>query len=116
MDFLFTLLLFLHILGAAAIVGGWLARFKTPTVGLWQWIGALTQLLTGLLMVGLLEMQDGEVNNVKVAVKLVLALVVAVAAFLGRRKVKAGDKVPKGLAHAVGGMALINIAVAVFWG
>ena len=115
MDFLRLVLVFLHILGAAAIVGGWLAAFKSPTVTRWQWIGALTQLITGLLLVGLAEMGDGEVNNFKIGVKLVIALVVAVAAFLGRRKVKNNEDVSKGLAHAVGGMAFINIAVAVFW-
>ena len=116
MDFLRLVLLFLHILGAAAIVGGWLAAFKTPTVTQWQWIGALTQLITGLLLVGLAEMGDGDgPNNAKIAVKLIIALVVAVAAFMGRRKAKNNQDVPKGLAHAVGGMALINIAVAVFW-
>lgn len=116
MDFLHLLLVFLHILGAAAIVGGWLATFKNPTVTQWQWIGALTQLVTGLLLVGLAEMADGDgPNHAKVAVKLVLALGVAVAAFIGRRKVKSGQDVSKGLAHGVGGLALINIAVAVFW-
>ena len=115
MDFLRLVLVFLHILGAAAIVGGWLAAFKTPTVSQWQWIGALTQLITGLLLVGLAEMGDGDVNNVKIGVKLIIALIVAVAAFIARRKIKNDQDVSKGLAHAVGGMALINIAVAVFW-
>lgn len=115
MDFLHSLLVFLHILGAAAIVGGWLAAFKTPTVTQWQWIGALTQLITGLLLVGLAEMGDGDVNHFKIGVKVVIALVVAVAAFIGRRKVKNNEDVSKGLAHAVGGMAFINVAVAVFW-
>ncbi|MET4001432.1 MULTISPECIES: hypothetical protein [Arthrobacter] len=115
MDFLRLVLVFLHILGAAAIVGGWLAAFKTPTVSQWQWIGALTQLITGLLLVGLAEMGDGDVNNVKIGVKLIIALIVAVAAFIARRKIKNNQDVSKGLAHAVGGMALINIAVAVFW-
>ncbi|ALE91861.1 hypothetical protein AOC05_05155 [Arthrobacter alpinus] len=116
MDFLRLLLVFLHILGAAAIVGGWLAAFKTPTVTQWQWIGALTQLITGILLVGLASMGDGDgPNNTKVAVKLIIALVVGVAAFIGRRKAKNNETVPKGLAHAVGGMALINIAIAVFW-
>ncbi|WP_315915049.1 hypothetical protein [Arthrobacter sp. lap29] len=115
MDFLRLVLVFLHILGAAAIVGGWLAAFKSPTVSQWQWIGALTQLITGLLLVGLAEMGDGDVNNVKIGVKLIIALIVAVAAFIARRKIKNNQDVSKGLAHAVGGMALINIAVAVFW-
>lgn len=115
MDFLHLFLVFLHILGAAVIVGGWLAAFKTPTVTQWQWIGALTQLITGLLLVGLAEMGDGDVNHIKIGVKVVIALVIAVAAFIGRRKVKNNQDVSKGLAHAVGGMAFINIAVAVFW-
>lgn len=115
MDFLRLVLVFLHILGAAAIVGGWLAAFKTPTVSKWQWIGALTQIITGLLLVGLAEMGDGDVNHMKIGVKLIIALVVGVAAFIGRRKVKNNQDVSKGLAHAVGGMAFINIAVAVFW-
>lgn len=116
MDFLRLVLVFLHILGAAAIVGGWLAAFKTPTVTQWQWIGALTQLITGLLLVGVAQMGDVDgPNNAKVAVKLLIALVVVVAAFIGRRKVKNNQDVPKGLAHAVGGMAFINVAVAVFW-
>lgn len=115
MDFLHSFLVFLHILGAAAIVGGWLAAFKTPTVTQWQWLGALTQLITGLLLVGLAEMGDGDVNHFKIGVKVVIALVVAVAAFIGRRKVKNHEDVSKGLAHAVGGMAFINVAVAVFW-
>ncbi|MEE1620258.1 hypothetical protein ACQ3I4_11300 [Zafaria sp. Z1313] len=116
MDFLHSLLVFLHILGAAAIVGGWLATFKTPTVTQWQWIGALVQLVSGLALVAVAEMGDGDgPNHAKVAVKLVLALAVAVAAFIGRRKASKGEEVSTGLAHAVGGTALINIAVAVFW-
>ncbi|MFQ4150471.1 hypothetical protein AAGW05_17600 [Arthrobacter sp. LAPM80] len=115
MDFLRLVLVFLHILGAAAIVGGWLAAFKSPTVTQWQWIGALVQLITGLLLVGLIEMDGGGLNHFKIGVKLLIALVVAVAAFIGRRKVKNNQNVSKGLAHAVGGMAFINIAVAVFW-
>ena len=116
MDFLRLLLVFLHILGTAAIVGGWLATFKHPTVTQWQWIGALTQLVTGLLLVGLAEMGDGDgPNHAKIAVKLVLTIGVVVAAFIGRRKAKSGHDVAKGLAHGVGGLALINVAVAVFW-
>lgn len=108
-------LIFFHLLGAAALVGGWLATFKTPTVGRWQFIGAWVQLITGLLMIGLIEMNDGSPDHIKIAVKLLLAVGILVAAWIGRKKVKQGLPVAKGLAHAVGGLALINIAVAVFW-
>lgn len=115
MDFLHLLLLFLHILGTAAIVGGWLATFKNPTVLRWQHIGAWVQLLTGLGMVALLEIGDGTVNHMKIGIKLILLVVVLVAAIIGRRKIARNEPVSKGIAHSVGGLALINTALAVFW-
>ncbi|HJX78189.1 hypothetical protein [Glutamicibacter sp.] len=115
MTFLTLFLVFLHILGAAAIFGGWLANFKTPTVNVWQWYGAIAQLVTGLALVGMAEANGGDVNHIKIGVKVVIAIIIAVAAFLGRKKIKAGEEVSTGLAHATGGMALINIAIAVLW-
>ncbi|MCO1339235.1 hypothetical protein BJH93_10070 [Kocuria polaris] len=115
MDFLHTLLVFFHILGAAALVGGWLAAFKTPTVGTWQFIGAWVQLVTGLGLTVLAEMGEDPVNHAKIGVKLVLLLAVLVAAIIGRKKMKKGEDVPKGIAHTVGGFSLINVALAVFW-
>lgn len=115
MTFLFNVLVMLHILGAAAIFGGWLANFKTPTVNLWQWIGALTQLITGLALVGVIEMQDGTVNHMKIGIKLVISIAIVVTAFLGRKKAKAGEEVSTGIAHATGGLALVNILIATLW-
>lgn len=115
MDFIHSSLVFLHILGAAALVGGWFATFKSPTVGRFQFIGAWVQLVTGILLVGLAEMGDGHVNNVKIAVKLLILIVILVAAWIGRRKVKNGLPVSAGIAHAVGGLALINVGLAIFW-
>ncbi|NLF92075.1 MAG: hypothetical protein GX570_12165, partial [Corynebacterium marinum] len=45
----------------------------------------------------------------------VILVGVLVAAVIARRKVARDEPVSKGLAHAVGGMSLINIAIAVFW-
>lgn len=59
------------------------------------------------------ERRRGPVNHVKIGVKLVIGALVA--AFIGRRKVAKGEPVPTGTAHAVGGLALINVALAVFW-
>ncbi|WP_276607412.1 hypothetical protein [Kocuria sediminis] len=44
-----------------------------------------------------------------------MALAVAVAAFVGQRRTGRGEPVSTGLAHAVGGLALINVAVATLW-
>lgn len=115
MDLLHASLVFLHILGAAALLGGWLATFKTPTVGLFQFAGAWVQLVTGVLLVGVNEMGGGGVNHVKIAVKLVVLVVILAMAWTGRRKVKKNEPVPVGVAHAVGGLTLVNVALAVFW-
>jgi hypothetical protein len=115
MDILKDILIFLHILGAVAIVGGWFATFKKPTVLPVQLYGAIAQLVTGLALVGILGATHEPVNYYKITVKLLIAIVVLVAAVIGYRKAASGAEVPKGLAHAVGGMALINIAVATLW-
>lgn len=114
MDFVHSLVLFLHFVGTAALLGGWLATFRNPTVLQWQHIGAWIQLVTGLVLVGLIEMQGGELNHMKIGIKAIILIAVLVAAIIGRRKVKKNEPVSKGLAHAVGGLSLINIALAVF--
>ncbi len=119
MDFFYAFLVFLHIVVEAALLGGWLATFRDPTVGFWQHVGAWIQLITGLLLVGLAEMTAGDdgagVNHLKIGIKLVVLLVILVAAIIGRRKVKRHEPVSTGLAHSVGGLTLVNVALAVFW-
>lgn len=116
MEILRNVLLFLHVAGAAVIVGIWFATFRKPVVLPGQFHGALLQLVTGLALVGVIEAGDlADVNNAKIAVKLLIAVAVAVAAFIGYRKHKRNQPISTGLAHAVGGLALINIAVATLW-
>ncbi|MBP3044300.1 hypothetical protein KKR91_06740 [Arthrobacter jiangjiafuii] len=115
MDFLQSFLVFLHILGAAIIVGIWFAKIKNPTVMPGQFHAALLQLVTGLLLVGLAEMGDASLNHIKIAVKLTVALVIAVMAFIGQRKYKKGQPVGKGLANGVGILTVLNIALATMW-
>lgn len=117
MDFLFNLSLFFHFLGAAALVGGWLATFRQPTVLKWQHIGAWVQLVSGLLLVGLLEMNEdaGPLNHMKIGIKILVLIAVLATAIIGRRRVAKNEAVPTGIAHSVGGLSLINIGIAVFW-
>ncbi|MBO4146008.1 hypothetical protein QWJ06_08145 [Kocuria rhizophila] len=115
MTFLLNLLLFLHIVGVAVIVGTWIYTMKRPTVTSGQFWAAVLMLITGLGLVGIREMDGGSINYAKITVKIVILLVVLVASFIGMRKTQRNEPVSTGLAHAVGGMALINAAVAVFW-
>ena len=116
MSILFSILVFLHIVGAAMIVGYWIATIKTPTVHPRQRDGAFLQLLTGIAMMGLLPlMPDADPNYFKLGIKFAIGVAVAVLAVIGSRKVKKGEPVSTGLAHGVGGLALVNIAIATLW-
>ena len=115
MEILYSIFVFLHIVGAAMIVGIWIGNMKKPTVHPRQFDGAMLQLITGVIMMGLIPALDMDANYVKLGIKLVIALVVGVLAFIGRRKYKAKEPISTGLAHAVGGLALLNIALATLW-
>ncbi|WP_144792732.1 hypothetical protein [Kocuria palustris] len=115
MAFVYSLLVLVHLFGAAVIIGTWIATFRSPTVTAWQFWSSVVMLLSGLLLVGIAEMGDGPVNHAKIAVKLLLSIGVFVAALIGHRKAAKGEPVSTGLAHGVGGTALINMAVAVLW-
>lgn len=111
MDIVYSALVFLHMLAMAGIIAGWLMQQlggnpKAPKVLLHS---SITQLIVGLLLVGVGEMGDAEFNHAKIAAKLVLALAVVVFAVLNLRK-------PNPRTAAIAGiLTVLNIGVAVFW-
>jgi hypothetical protein len=115
MIIVYNIMVFLHIVGAAMIVGIWIGNMKKPTVHPRQFDGAALQLLTGIAMMGLIPALDMDANYAKLGIKLAIALAVGVLAFIGRRKYKKGEDISKGLAHSVGGLALLNVAIATLW-
>ncbi|MDP9999158.1 MULTISPECIES: hypothetical protein [Pseudarthrobacter] len=115
MIIVYNIVVFLHIVGAAMIVGIWIGNMKKPTVHPRQFDGAMLQLLTGIVLMGLIPALDMDANYFKLGVKFAIALAVGVLAFIGRRKYKNGEDISKGLAHGVGGLALLNIAIATIW-
>ncbi|MCH6470599.1 hypothetical protein [Sinomonas terrae] len=122
MTVVLSIFVFLHIVGAAMIVGPWIANMKKPTVGARQFDGAMTQLVTGIILVGLItvlsKQADSNVSSpdyLKLTIKFIIAVVVGALAFVGNRRRKAGEPVAPGLAHAVGGLALLNVAIATIW-
>jgi len=113
MEILRDILVFLHFVGLAALFGGLFVQIKSDprVVNNAVLHGILTQLVTGLLLVGVLEGMDKEVDNVKIGVKLLVAIVIAVLVFANRRK----TSIPNGLFFGLMGLTLLNIGVAVFW-
>ncbi len=119
MDILFSILLVGHFIGLAAIIGPFLLQMRANEGFAISAVfgGAITQLVTGIGMTGLAEPLDRDLDYAKIAVKLVIAIVVFVAALLGwmRARKGANDRGVKPFFHAAGGLALVNVILAVFW-
>lgn len=117
MAVVYNILLVLHFVGLALLLGAFLVQLASPqkTVTRWMFDGALTQLVTGVAMVGLLSagVMEGEApNNAVVGIKTLVVTVVAGLAFVGRRR-----PAPQvGLWAAIGLLTLLNVCVAVFAG
>lgn len=120
MEFLYNLIVVCHMLGLAALVGAYLvavSQSKTALVPnvVMVW-GARIQLLTGLILVGLAEgALDMDVNNTKIAVKLVVAIAVAAFTEIAAAKARKGQPVAAGMVHAAGVLAIVNVLVASLW-
>ncbi|WP_244929814.1 hypothetical protein [Nocardioides sp. W7] len=113
MDTLRLILLFLHVLGFAALIGGLIAQSSEPVkrVNAAMRDGAGTAFVAGLALVGVLEAGDGDVNHAKVGVKLAIGLVILVLVMANLRK----ERIPQGLWIGLLALSVLNVAVAVFW-
>ncbi|WP_129667824.1 hypothetical protein [Phytoactinopolyspora endophytica] len=116
-EFLYDLLVVLHFLGLASLIGGALVQMKARgerTINVAMVHGALTQVVTGLLLVAMQEMADSlniDPDHPKIGVKLVVVVVVTVLAWINRSR----PTVPDGLYYLVFGLSVGNVLVAVFW-
>jgi len=113
METLRLVLLFVHILGFAALLGGMLVQMRAPekAVNGAMRDGAGTAFLAGLALVGVLEADDVPVDHAKIGVKLAVGLVILVLVMANARK----PRIPQGLWVGLLLLTVANIAVAVFW-
>ena len=113
MDIVHNLFVFLHLVGFAALFGGAFVQMKGPKriVNPAMFHGALTQLVTGIVLVVIDEMGPEPVNHMKIGIKLLVLIVIMVLVILNRKK----SRVPDGAFWAIFGLTLANAAIAVFW-
>lgn len=113
METLRLVLLLLHLLGFAALLGGLLVQLRADgkSVNGAMRDGAGTAFLAGLLLVGVLEAGDTTVDNAKVGVKFVIGLVILVLVMANLRK----PRIPEGLFYGLLALTVANVAVALFW-
>ncbi|MFF7971707.1 hypothetical protein [Streptomyces sp. NPDC007905] len=116
MDVLIHLLVGLHIIGIAALLGGFLTQMKAMGQGTARFVpgmlhGAFTMLVTGVALVGLNEADGHHVNTLKIGVKLALLIVILGLVYVQRDE----EKVDKRVFGLVGLLTMANIFIAVLW-
>lgn len=114
MEFLRQVLLYAHLIGFAILLGGAVAQLlnrplRMNRAMLW---GSAVQVVTGLALAAPLRGGgDAEPAPAKLAVKLVIAVLIAIAVWASRKRAE----VSTGHFWSVIGMTLVNAGVAVFW-
>lgn len=113
MDTLRDILLVVHLLGFGALFGGLLVQAREPVkkVNGAMRDGIGTAFLAGLALVGVLEADDADVDNAKIGVKLLVALVILVLVMVNLRK----ERIPQGLWLGLVALTVGNVCVAVLW-
>ena len=114
MEFVRLLLVFLHLLGMAMLIGTFLVQRRAapggpPNAG---WLhGAGLQLVTGVALQLLGPLTDQDYNHMKLGIKLLVLVVIGgLALMFTIRKVT-----PSWLNLTLGGLVVLNVGLAVFW-
>ena len=116
MEILLNVILAIHIIGVASLLGGVIVQIPAMRAGTATVIpairhGAWTMLATGLLLVGLVYAVGETVNNAKIGLKLTILIVIIVLALVYRKREKlAGWVLP-----TLGALTTINILLATVW-
>lgn len=109
-----------HLLGMAALVGGYFVALSRRSGGVAHNLvmqrGAEAQVLTGIILVGLAEaVLDNPVNYPKITVKLIVAIVATGLISVAGKRQRTDQPVPTGLVHGAGGLAILNVLIAAIW-
>jgi hypothetical protein len=114
-----NVLLILHFVGLASLLGGFLVQLRTTprVINNAMFHGALLQLITGILLVGVISMQKNEagaevINNSIVGIKLVVLLIITALIVINRKK----EQISDAIWMAIGLLTLLNIVIAVYPG
>jgi hypothetical protein len=114
-EFVRLLLVFLHLLGMALLIGMFLVQRRAPADSPlnrgWLHVAGL-QLITGLALQLLAPATDQDYNSAKLGIKMLVLLVIgALALVYVIRRVPA----PKWLPPSLVGLVVVNVGIAVFW-
>ena len=114
MDITYKSFVLAHFIGLAALFGGFFVQMKsiTKVVNPAMFHGALTQLVTGIALVGLAESGavEEDLNMTKISVKLLVLLVITALVFINRKK----SSISTSIWGLIGLLTIANMAIAVY--
>lgn len=112
METLRLILRYAHLIAFAMLLGGAIMQYLTGVLRINQamWGGSIGMLVTGVALAAPFD-RDPPLDNTKIIVKAVIAVLIFVAVFVVRKK----ETVGKGHFLGIVGMTLLNAAIAVFW-
>jgi hypothetical protein len=128
MDVLTRLFVVLHLIGVAALLGGFLTQMGALRSGggasqaeggggggarivPGMLSGAVTMLVTGMVLIGLNQAAGHPVSTVKMGVKLAVLVAVLGLVYVKRDE----ERLPAGQFGAIGALTTTNVFVAVLW-
>lgn len=116
MDVIIQAVVGLHIIGIAALLGGFVHQVKAMRAATARFVpgmlhGALTMLVTGVILVGLNQAEGVQLNMIKIGLKLTLLVVILGIVYVQRDE----EKVPAPLFGTVGALTTANIFIALLW-
>ena len=117
MTVVYDIVLILHFIGLASLLGGFIVQMRSPIKGVNPAMlhGALTQLVTGLILAGLAVPVGETLNTAVVTIKLLVVLIITVLAFVGRTRSRR-DAAQTPLWGIIGALTLLNVIIAVWPG
>ncbi|UNX55523.1 Fe-S protein [Georgenia sp. TF02-10] len=119
MDFLETLrgvVVLVHLVAFAIMFGAWTVeaaarRYQATRL---MNFGVLVALVSGLVLSAPWGV-DGELNYVKIGIKLVVLIVVAALTGISTSRTKKGPPLPTSVFWLIGALVLFNAGIAVLW-
>jgi hypothetical protein len=111
MDIIKHIFVLVHFLGLAALIGGAFVQWNTATkqaspTMVW---GARMQLITGIILLALVETTEQNVQHIKFAVKLIVNVIVVGVLESSRKNLS------NTAFQTATGLSILNVAVALFW-
>jgi len=121
MDLVRSFLIVGHFVGLAAIVGPFLLQLRWKSGHAFPLIlgGAITQLVTGLVLMWLAGASEVDIDEVKYGVKIIMTFIIVAAALLGfvrqRQASDDGGRELMAFFYVAGALSLATTALSVFW-